>query len=389
MRGGIAMLGITALTLSACGGGSGSSGDGDTLAFTVVHSVTGAGANVASDVIIGMEAAADDINSNGGVDGKKIKIKVLDSQSDPTHAVSVLTKELANGRPDGIFPGGFSAELMAMLPAASDAELFSISASSTPPSNDPKTYPYHFGSALAYDQLLTLIGDDMAKKQLKKLGVVLTADAGGDAYMAAVEQASKELGFEITQVERPAPDALSLDTQLERINKADVDAIFFDFFSPDLIGRMLTSRATAGLTDVPVYAGGNTNANTPSTLVDAAATENCQMISYSFNVADEKLSHLQPLYDAFEGGERSIYSGGLGWDAVQLFALAAERTGGDTSASAMAEAIESERIPEDRFSLFPTGTSYSAESHFPKAEDGALTLIPCSASQSDGLFSTK
>lgn len=390
---GLAALGTSALLLTACGSASeGAGGDGEKpIRFALVYGLTGAFSGTGEVFMSGFDAAVDDINANGGVGGRKIEVKLLDSKSDPTHGVSVLTELLDSGyEPDVIVPGGVSSEALAMLPLTTDVPLFSVSPATAPTANDPDAYPYHYGVSASQAAGLSIVGDAFEKKDVKTLAVVLPADAFGDSVLAGIETVAGEAGVKIVQVERPDPTALSFSVEFQRVQAAQPDAIFFDFAAHDATARLLEARQTVGATDIPLYGGAAASAAVPSKLVKKAALENCQLPVFNFTVKQDSVSeYLRPLVKAFEGSEKGIYSAGLGYDAVRTAVLAFERAGDDTRADGLAAAMTTEGVPEDYLALFPTGTRYTEDNHFPELQPGNMTFVPCDAALADGLWVTE
>jgi branched-chain amino acid transport system substrate-binding protein len=353
-----------------------------------MHGVTGAFASYAKDFLTGANAAAATVNAHGGVNGRPIKIKVLDDQSDPTKAISALTGALdSDNPPDALISGGGSSETLALLPQTTDGKLLTISDATAPRTNDPAKYPYNFGVSPSQPDELSAVAADLKAKGETKLAVIVPGDAFGDSVLAGIRTASQKAGVTIVDTERPSSAALDLSVQVQRARAAKPDAFFFDFPSSDAIARLLTARQTLGATGIPIYGGGGVSGTVVSSLVDAGAVKNCQVPAFSFTVKGVGGAYLRPLYTAFNGS-KNAYTGGLGWDSVYLAALAFQRAGTDTSGGSLAKALTASPVPTDYLALFPKGTSFSGTSHFPVVTPGSLSLVPCSATVSDGLWVT-
>lgn len=218
--------------------------------------------------------------------------------------------------------------------------------------------------------------------------MILPASAFGDSVLTGIQAIAQRAGATIVATERPDGAALDFTVQVQRVQAAKPDAVFFDFPSQDAIARLLTARATLAATDIPIYGGTGASGTVVSSAVDKSATVNCTLPAYSFTVAGVGGDYLQPLYTAFTGA-KSTYTGGLGWDAVYVAALAFQRAGSDTGADALAAALTASPVPANYLALFSSGTSYSSASHFPTVTAGSLSLVPCAATVSNGLWVTK
>lgn len=388
---GFVTLGASALLLAGCApGGVGETpgAEGEPIKLAIVYGLSGPAAGTGEIFIKGFDVAVEEINAAGGVNGRSIEVELLDSRTDPTYAVTALTELLDSGyEPDVIVPGGLSAEVLAMLPLTTDEGLFSVSPASSPQTDDPEAYPNHFGNSVSLVSQLSTLAEGWKGNDVESIGVILGADAFGDGAFAAIQSVADDAGVEIVAVERPDPNALNYDVEFQRVVAAGPDAVYGDFATFDAIGRLLTSRLTVGATDVPFYGGTTGAAMVPADLVDEAALEGeCYLPIFNFTVEqDSAPEYLQPLLDAFAGDDRSIYAAGLGWDVVHIVAEAFERAGDDTSTEALTAALLDEPLPADTLALYPNGTSYGEDDHFPELLPGSMTLVPCAAIVENGI----
>ncbi|MET7397197.1 ABC transporter substrate-binding protein [Dactylosporangium sp. NPDC005572] len=380
-----------ALLLTACStddGAAGGDSNGKPINLAIVYGITGAYSGTGAVYMKGFNAAVDDINAHGGIAGRKIKVNLIDDKSDITFAVSQITQLLhGKDKPDVVVPGGVSTETLGMLPVVSDAELFSVSVASSVAANDPSKYPNHFGVSSTQANQLASIGKSMAAKGVKKLAVLAGADAFGDTNVTGIKAVAEANGISIVATERPDPKALNFDVAFQRLAAAKPDAIYADFAAFDAIGRAFTSRLTVGATDIPYYAGTASASTVPTTLTDKKALVNCELPEFASMVQQSPApTYFTPLLNAFKGNPGSAYSGALGYDTVQLIALAIERTNGDTDAAKLTQALIGQPIPANRLALYPEGYTLSNSDHFPKPTEKTFKAIPCDSSIVDGIW---
>lgn len=386
----IAGAGLIAVLLAGCGAsaGDGAGNDGDPIRIALMQGVTGPLAGLAADYGLGVKTAVDEINANGGVAGRRLDVNSVDTRSDPTHALSALNGELESGTPpDLVILSGSSAETLASLPALTDAEMFSIGPPSAPPINDPAAYPYHFGVTLPQNETLQTIIDSFTSHDVKTLGVLVGADALGDAQLSGVKQATTAAGVKIVADERPDMTSLNFTVELQRLAGAKPDAIFADSHSGDALSRLFEARETVGALDIPLIVGPGAGFVGPVRISKPPALDNCEMPVSSYTVAPVA-DYLEPLSEAIvaDGTGRAAGTVGSGYDTIRILSLALERTEGDTSAETLTEAMLDLDMPADYSALYPTGTTYTEENHFPANRDGALQMIPCAAELKDGFW---
>ena len=87
----ITLVNIIFLTLFALGCAKKESGE---IKIGVINSLTGSAAPYGENAQNGMQLAVDDINKNGGISGKRIKLVVEDDKTDPQIAVAAFRKLL-------------------------------------------------------------------------------------------------------------------------------------------------------------------------------------------------------------------------------------------------------------------------------------------------------
>jgi branched-chain amino acid transport system substrate-binding protein len=122
------------LAVSACGGSSGggggsssSSSSGGSFNVAVIADETGIFSVVGGPTVPGAQAAVDSINAAGGIDGHKVKLTVLDSQSTPSGA-EVAARHAISGKPTAIIYGALSQELQPSVPLFNQANIPVLSA---------------------------------------------------------------------------------------------------------------------------------------------------------------------------------------------------------------------------------------------------------------------
>lgn len=82
-------LAALALVVTGCGGGAGASGSSDTIKIGAVLSLSGEFAPSAKYVEEGYKYWQHEVNSDGGIDGKKVDLVIRDDQSDPEKAANL------------------------------------------------------------------------------------------------------------------------------------------------------------------------------------------------------------------------------------------------------------------------------------------------------------
>lgn len=107
--------------------------DENVIKIGEVSSMTGSEATFGVSTHRGIELAINDINSAGGIKGKKLTLITMDDQSKPDEAATVITKLITQDKVHAILGEVASSRSLAMAPIAQAHKIPMISPSSTNP----------------------------------------------------------------------------------------------------------------------------------------------------------------------------------------------------------------------------------------------------------------
>jgi branched-chain amino acid transport system substrate-binding protein len=120
------VVGVSALLLSACGGGAGSGGGGDAtdpITIGISLPLTGDFSEPGKGVQRGYEAWAAAVNDTGGLLGRPVELRILDDQSNADRVVADYEQLIAQDQVDLVF-GPFSTRLV--VPSARVAQEYGM-----------------------------------------------------------------------------------------------------------------------------------------------------------------------------------------------------------------------------------------------------------------------
>jgi branched-chain amino acid transport system substrate-binding protein len=205
--------------------------------------VTGADADGADAIKKGAELAIKEINDKGGVAGHKLEAVVYDSatpaagQYDPAQAATNYKKFIADSAVLAAVGPVMSGEGKAISPIISEADLPTISPSSTNPDiTDPKFKSQYRpkGKAIYFRNVTTdaYQGPNMANylfHQLKMKSVYVLDDGGafGVGVADSFERRAKELGVKVLGRDRLDPKEADYKTILTKIKGLNPDALYY------------------------------------------------------------------------------------------------------------------------------------------------------------------
>lgn len=128
MKRGLLLSFACALVLTACNKGQ------NTIRIGYIGPLTGDAASYGSDTLNGARIAVDDMNSKGGVNGKKIELIAEDGRCNGADAANAAQKLINVDQVVAIIGGQCSSETLAIAPIAEAAKVLLISPLSSNPS---------------------------------------------------------------------------------------------------------------------------------------------------------------------------------------------------------------------------------------------------------------
>lgn len=226
LRGSVALAGVFALTLSACGsddGGSDASGDAAcdvSLAF--FGPKTGPAAGLGKPIIQGAKLAVEQYNEDADC---KVGFEEIDSQGSPDQAPSLATNAVGNEKLIGIVGPAFSGESAAAGPIFAEAGMPTVSPSATNPALADNGWDT-FHRALGNDATQGPAAATYIKDVLKPTSVFVMDDASeyGAGLAKIVEDSLGDLVKDTDTIQAGDTD---FSASVTKIKSSGADAVFF------------------------------------------------------------------------------------------------------------------------------------------------------------------
>jgi branched-chain amino acid transport system substrate-binding protein len=238
--GALALLLVVGLIAVLPGGGSAQQ---KVVKIGISMPITGADADGADVILKGAQMAIAEINEKGGVGGHKLEAVVFDSatpaagQYDPAQAATNYKKFIADPMVLAAVGPVMSGEGKAISPIISEADMATVSPSSTNPDiTDPKFKAQYRpkGKAVFFRTVTTdaYQGPNMANylfNQLKVKSVYVLDDSGafGVGIADSFEKRAKELGIKVLGRDRLDPKEADYKTILTKIKGMNPDALYY------------------------------------------------------------------------------------------------------------------------------------------------------------------
>lgn len=321
--------------LAGCGA-SGTSGSGDTIKIGANLELSGAVASYGQSILEGMELAVEEINDDGGIDGKKFEIIDNDNKSDGAEAVSIANKFTSEEKVLAIVGAATSGNTKAQIEIANDTETILL----TPSGTSPELTVNKDGSVNEFVFRTSYIdpfqGEVAANFAVNELGVSTAAvyiDNASDYSIGLAESFVKtfeSLGGKVVIKEAYVAGDTDYRSTLTRISSEEPEFIFIPGYYGD-VGLIISQAREIGI-DVPLM--GADGWDSPE-LVDLAGKDalNNTFITnhYSSGDPDEKIqSFVNKFGEKYKGKSPDAFNA-LGYDSIYLLADAIKRAGSTDS----------------------------------------------------------
>jgi len=211
----VAVLAALALLATACGsdddsseaGGDAAEGSGETIKIGALTSLTGPFTSWGIPVSNGMQLAVDEINADGGVDGRMLELVIVDDQSDAEEGVVQLERLLEEGvvAVGGTISSGVAQATAAVAEEAEVPLFLSKAGSEAVLTQDSR---YTFRTCLPSAPMLAEPWADYAASEgFTRVGSIVADYAWGQAFKAAAEEAfANQDGIELQTEVAPVPE---------------------------------------------------------------------------------------------------------------------------------------------------------------------------------------
>ena len=299
---------------------------------------------------LGMMLRVDEINEQGGVNGRKFKLIFEDSAYDPRKAVLGAQKLVNQDKIFAMLGHIGTAHNMAAMPVQFEKNVINF----FPITAAREMYePFHklkyAFAATYYDQVRTALPKLVKEKSAKKVCTIYQDDEFGLEVLRGGETGLKSLGLEFTEKTSFKRGATDFSSQVARMKAASCDFVLLGTIIRETIGTIGEGRKTgfnptylgssAAYTDLIHKLGGKAMDGLYATMtVQNPYTDDAsQQVRFWANKYKTKFNEDPTVF--------SVY----GYDIVDVFARALEKAGPNLTTEAFIKAMDTMKVPPDIF----------------------------------------
>ncbi|TAK32949.1 MAG: hypothetical protein EPO21_14200 [Chloroflexota bacterium] len=256
----------------------------------MILSLSGSIGAIGVNMQTGLRMAIEEINSAGGIMGRKVELIERDDAGDPTKARTAAEELVEKQGVSLIIGTTISSPALAIAPYATERKAFMLGSPSADQVNDPKQYPYLFTGTIISSMQAQIVVKYVAEvMKAKKIGILAESTAYGNSTVAAYKAELEKRGFTNPPTEQIPQGAQDATLQVNNLKKAGVDAVLAATLSMDSV-RVLKAMQSAGW-EVP-YVG--TSDLSSSVVINGVGVDGMKRV-YSYNQERMSFSDKKPL----------------------------------------------------------------------------------------------
>ncbi len=307
----------------------------------------------------GMQLRVDEINEQGGVHGRKLKLLTEDSGYDPKRAVLAAQKlvnqdkifimvgHLGTAQNNAAMPVQFEKNIVNFMPITAAREMYE-------PTNRLK---YALVSAY-YDQVRLALPKMVKEKSVRKVCTIYQDDEFGLEVLRGADAGLKSISMEMTEKTSFKRGSTDFSSQVAKMKASGCELVVLGTIIRETIGTIAESRKTsfnpvflgtqAAYTDLIHKLGGKPMDGMYATMSvqNPYLDEASQPIRFWANKYKTKFNDDPTVF--------SVY----GYTVIDLFVQAAQKAGPNLTTDSFIKAMDTMIIPPDMFGSAPS--SYSA-----------------------------
>lgn len=326
------------------GGSSGDKAKEETIKIGGNLELSGPNASYGSGLNLGAKLAVDEINANGGIDGKKIEYIPLDNKSENAEAVNMAMKLITQEKVVAMLAPATSGNTVATVQLANDNKVPIVTGSGTAGNvtvnDDGSVNDYAFRTCFI-DPFQGTVAANFATNELGAKNVAIYADSSSDyakGLAAAFKETITKAGGKVVAEESYIAKDTDFKSTLTNIKKENPDFVFIPGYYEE-VGLIVKQAREMGIA-APLMGADGWDSPTLVDLAGANALNNTFQINhYSAEDPEPLIQDFVAAFKKANGDKAPDAFNVLGYDSIYFIVDAIKRAG-STDGEAIQKALE-------------------------------------------------
>ena len=315
-----------------------------------IQDLSGPLAGFGKQVRLGMMLRVDEVNEQGGINGRKVKLLIEDSGYDPRRAVLAAQKLVNQDKIFAMVAHIGTAQNMAAMPVQFQKNVVNF----FPVTAAREMYePFHklkYSFAATYfDQMRQAVPALVKEKGAKQICTMYQDDEFGLEVFRGAEAGLKEAGLQFAEVTTYKRGATDFASQMQKLASAKCDFVVMGTIIRETIGGIATARrlgfnptflgSSASYTDLIHKLGGPAMNGLYATMTSQHPY---------LDEASQPIRFWANKYKTMFNEDPTVFSA-YGYGAVDSYLRAVEKAGANLTTETFIKAMDTMKIPPDIF----------------------------------------
>lgn len=317
-----------AITLTGCQTSNivGQQPSPEKIKIGVISTMTGVGSYYGQQQTRGLELAQEEINKNGGINGRQIEFVYEDSATDPKTAVSAFQKLIGVDKAKYVIGDSWNTTAAALAPVASEQKVILISPVAS--LNSLSLDDMFFRTVPSVDYLMKPLAE-YAYNDLKskKIGALVQKTPFGTEHLDSFKKYFNKLGGQIVAEEGFDLTSKDVRAEISKVKAKRPDTILNLHAAGPMLGLLMKQAKELGVKAKWITSYGAENAN----LIKEYKTEVEGLIYPYFYSTDDNSTSSRDFVSAYKQKHNELpdFTAAGAYDALKILALAISRAGDD------------------------------------------------------------
>lgn len=360
----VAVVGVFLIT----GKGGGSPQDASGMKPILIGapiSLSGPAASFGEYAKQGMDLAVNEINSKGGINGRKVVVIYEDDRTDAKSSLSAFNKLVNVDKVDGLIGGLWDFVAQPLIPLAKTSDVAYISPSNFRIEGSFELNSNSFVMFTDFSNVIWKLEEYFRREEVKKIGIVHFSSSFGVELKRVITEITNKIGKgPIVAEPYLAFNNHDFKTIIAKLKQQQVDTLFIDMVDSDTINFLTKSKELGYNPKIITYVGAyDAFQENNKSLLEGLVVLNFELSSKEFSNKFTKAY-----------GRESGKSANRAYDAVYVMAEAISKA---DSRELVAEYIESHtfKTPNGSITFLPTHQVEWSDVQLDVYQNGALVPL--------------
>ena len=353
----------------------------DLILIGTIQDLSGPLAGYGKAVRNGMQLRIDELNEQGSIHGRKLKLLTEDSGYDPKRAVLaaqklvnqdkifIMAAHIGTAQNNAAMPVQFDKNIINFLPVTAAREMY-----------EPFNRLKYAAFATYFDQMRAAVPNLIKEKKLTKVCAIYQDDEFGLEVLRGAEAGLKTVNMEFTEKTSYKRGATDFSSQVARMKSAGCEMVVLGTIIRETVGTIAEARKTgfnplfigssAAYTDLIHKLGGKAMDGMYATMT----------VPHPYlDEASKPIAFWANKYKTKFGDDPTVFSV-YGYIIVDAFIRGAQKTGPNLTTDNFIKAMDTMTLPPDMFGgpegkFTPTQHLSSNRSRLSQIQDGRWKII--------------